>query len=80
MLDLTIPTRRDPGITDGARDDLIEAQGHLEKALPILEQLETLLRHAEWLGADVEWKNETQEIRGSINNAIEEINERVGEE
>ena len=80
MLDLTIPTRRDPGLTDGARDDLIEAQGDLEKALPILEQLEPLLRHAEWLGADVEWKNETQEIRGSSNNAIEEINERVGEE
>lgn len=80
MLDLTIPTRRDPGLTDGARDDLIQAHGDLEKARPILEQLESLLRNAEFLGADVEWRNETQEIRGSIKNAIEEINDRVGEE
>ena len=80
MQDLTIPAPRDPGLTDGARDDLIVAQGELEKALPIIEQLETLLRHAEFLGADVEWRNETQEILGSINNAIEDINERVGEE
>ena len=53
MLDLTIPTRRDPGLTDGARDDLIEAQGDLEKALPILSSLKSLLRNAEYLGADV---------------------------
>ena len=80
MLDLTIPIRRDPGLTDGARDDLTEAQSELEKALPILDRLKSLLRNAEYLGADVEWENECQEILGSINNAIEEINERVGEE
>ena len=80
MLDLTIPTRRDPGLTDGARDDLIEAQGDLKKALPILDRLKSLLRNAEYLGADVEYRNECQEILRSINSAIEEINERVGEE
>jgi hypothetical protein len=80
MLDLTIPVRRDPGLTDGVRDDLIQAQGQLELAIPIIETLETMLRHAEFLGADVEWRNETQEIRGSIKNAIEDINESVGEE
>ena len=80
MLDLTIPTRRDPGLTDGARDDLIVAQGELEKALPILSSLKSSLRYAEYLGADVEFQNECQEILGSINNAIEEINDRVGEE
>jgi hypothetical protein len=80
MLDLTIPVRRDPGLTDGARDDLIEAQGELERALPILEQLESLLRNAEFHGADVEWENECQEIRGSINGAIEDISDKVGEE
>ena len=80
MQDLTIPVRRDPGLTDGARDDLIEAQGDLEKALPILDRLKSLLRNAEFHGGDVEWENECQEILGSINNAIEDINERVGEE
>ena len=80
MQDLTIPVRRDPGPTDGARDDLIEAQGYLEKALPILDRLKSLLRNAEFHGGDVEWENECQEILGSINNAIEDINERVGEE
>ena len=80
MLDLTIPTRRDPGLTDGARDDLIEAQGDLEKALPILSSLKSLLRNAEYLGADVEYRNEGQEIVGSIINAIDDIYERVGEE
>ena len=80
MIDLTIPTRRDPGLTDGARDDLIQAQGDLEKALPILDRLKSLLRNAEFHGADVEWRNETQEILRSINSATEEINERVGEE
>ena len=80
MLDLTIPTRRDPGLTDGARDDLIQAQGDLEKALPILDSLKTLLRNAEFLGAGVEWRNECQEILRSINGAVEEITDRVGEE
>ena len=80
MLDLAIPVRREPGLTDASRDDLIEAQGELEKALPILEQLESLLRNAEFLGGGVEWRNECQEIRGSINNAREEITDRVGEE
>ena len=74
------PVRREIGLTDGARDDLIQAQGELERALPILEQLESLLRNAEFLGADVEWRNECQEILGSINSAIEEITDRVGEE
>jgi hypothetical protein len=80
MQNLTIPAPRDPGLTDGVRDDLIEAQGELEKALPILDRLKSLLRNAEFHGADVEWENECQEILGSINNAIEEINEIVGEE
>jgi len=52
----------------------------LEKALPILSSLKSSLRYAEYLGADVEYRNECQEILGSINSAIEEINERVGEE
>mgnify|MGYP005833008953 FL=1 len=87
MLDLTIPTRRDPGLTDGARDDLIEAQAEMAAALPVLEKLISLLRYAEHLGADVEFQNECQEIEGSINGAIEDINgaiedinEKVGEE
>ena len=80
MLDLTIPVRRDPGLTDGARDDLIVAQGELEKALPILSSLKSSLRYAEYLGADVEFQNECQEILRSINSAIEEINDKVGEE
>jgi len=80
MLDLTIPTRRDPGLTDGARDDLIESQGELEKALPILSSLKSLLGNAEYLGADVEYRNECQEILRSINSAIEEITDKVGEE
>jgi len=80
MQDLTIPVRRESGLTDYAREDLIVAQGELEKALPILDSLKSLLRYAEYLGADVEFQNECQEILGSINNAIEDINERVGEE
>jgi hypothetical protein len=80
MQDLTIPVRRETGLTDYAREDLIVAQGELEKALPILSSLKSLLRYAEYLGADVEYRNECQEILGSINSAIEEINERVGEE
>jgi len=80
MQDLTIPIRRDPGLTDGARDDLIEAQGELEKALPILSSLKSSLRYAEYLGGGVEYRNECQEILRSINSAIEEINEIVGEE
>lgn len=80
MQDLTIPVRRETGLTDSARDDLTEAQSELEKALPILDRLKSLLRNAEYLGADVEWENECQEILGSINNATEDINERVGEE
>ena len=80
MLDLTIPTRRDPGLTDGARDDLIVAQGELEKALPILSSLKSLLRYAEYLGADVEFQNECQEILRSINGAVKEITDKVGEE
>ena len=80
MLDLTIPTRRDPGLTDGARDDLIVAQGELENALPILSSLKSLLRYAEYLGADVEFQNECQEILRSINGAVKEINDKVGEE
>ena len=80
MLDLTIPVRRETGLTDGARDDLIVAQGELEKALPILSSLKSLLRYAEYLGADVEFQNECQEILRSINSAIEQINDKVGEE
>ena len=80
MLDLTIPVRRDPGLTDGARDDLIEAQGDLKKALPILDRLKSLLRNAEYLGADVEYRNECQEILRSINGAVKEITDKVGEE
>ena len=80
MLDLTIPVRRETGLTAGARDDLIVAQGELEKALPILSSLKSLLRYAEYLGADVEFQNECQEILRSINSAIEEINDKVGEE
>ena len=80
MLDLPLPVRRAPGLTDGAREDLIVAPGELEKALPILSSLKSLLRYAEYLGADVEFQNECQEILRSINSAIEEINDKVGEE
>ena len=80
MLNLTIPAPRNHGLTDGARDDLIEAQCELEKALPILDRLKSLLGNAEYLGADVEYQNECQEILRSINGAIEDINDKVGEE
>jgi len=80
MQDLTIPSRRETGLTDYAREDLIVAQGELEKALPILRSLKSSLRYAEYLRADVEYQNEWEEILGSNNSDKEEINEIVGEE